>query len=70
LVADLDKEDGTFHTDGTTDVHLGFDRSELQKIAEDHGFGHISFSTVYEITRQIDNQEKTFPIFLMAAQKI
>ena len=25
-VADLDKEDGTFHTDGTTDVHLGFER--------------------------------------------
>ena len=24
LIADLDKEDGSFHTDGTTDVHRGF----------------------------------------------
>jgi ubiquinone/menaquinone biosynthesis C-methylase UbiE len=26
LVADLDQEDGSFHTDGSTDVHLGFER--------------------------------------------
>ena len=26
VVADLDKEDGSFHTDGTTDVHKGFGR--------------------------------------------
>ncbi len=70
LVADLDKEDGTFHTDGTTDVHLGFDRAELQKIVEDRGFGNVTFSTAYEIKKSIGNKEKTFPIFLMVAQKI
>jgi ubiquinone/menaquinone biosynthesis C-methylase UbiE len=69
LVADLDKEDGTFHTDGTTDVHLGFDRAELQKKVESAGFGDIKFSTAYEITKKIGNKEKTFPIFLMVAQK-
>jgi ubiquinone/menaquinone biosynthesis C-methylase UbiE len=69
LVADLDKEDGTFHTDGTTDVHLGFDRDELQKKVESAGFGNVKFSTVYEITKKIGNKEKTFPIFLMVAQK-
>jgi ubiquinone/menaquinone biosynthesis C-methylase UbiE len=31
VVADLDEEDGTFHTDGTTDVHLGFARDDLQR---------------------------------------
>src|ERR1044072_5126290 len=41
LVADLDKEDGTFHTDGTTDVHLGFDRDELRKTVENIGFENI-----------------------------
>jgi ubiquinone/menaquinone biosynthesis C-methylase UbiE len=69
LAADLDKEDGSFHTDGTSDVHLGFERHELQKMVEAAGFGNVSFSTAYEIKKQIGNEEKTFPIFLMCAQK-
>jgi SAM-dependent methyltransferase len=69
LVADLDKEDGSFHTDGTTDVHLGFDRDELQKTVEDIGFENVTFSTAYEIKKKIGEEEKTFPIFLMSAQK-
>ncbi len=70
LVADLDKEDGSFHTDGSTDVHLGFDRSELQRMAEAAGFGNITFTTAYEIKKQIGNEEKVFPVFLMVARKI
>jgi ubiquinone/menaquinone biosynthesis C-methylase UbiE len=69
LVADLDKEDGSFHTDGSTDVHLGFDRKELQQAAEDIGFGNVRFSTAYEIKKRIGSEEKTFPVFLMTAQK-
>src|SRR5215208_4274993 len=53
LVADLDKEDGSFHTDGSTDVHLGFDRNELQQIVEAIGFGNVTFSTAYEIKKKI-----------------
>ena len=70
LAADLDQEDGSFHTDGSTDVHLGFDRAELQKMVEDADFGNITFSTAYEIRKNIGNEEKTFPVFLMTAQKI
>lgn len=70
LVADLDKEDGTFHTDGTTDVHLGLGRAELQRMVEEIGFRNVTFSTAYEIKKQIGNEEKTFPVFLMCAQKI
>ena len=70
LVADLDEEDGSFHTDGTTDVHLGFDRDALQRTVETIGFGNVTFSTAYKISKQIGNQEKTFPLFLMSAQKI
>lgn len=69
LVADLDKEDGSFHTDGTTDVHKGFDRLELQRIAEEIGFKNVGFSTAYAITKKICNEDKTFPVFLMTAQK-
>ena len=69
LAADLDREDGTFHTDGSTDVHWGFDREELRKKVESAGFGNVMFATVYEIIKKIGNKDKTFPIFLMVAQK-
>jgi ubiquinone/menaquinone biosynthesis C-methylase UbiE len=68
-VADLDKEDGTFHTDGTTDVHLGFERSELQNWVEDAGFADVKFSTAYEIKKKIGDEEKIFPVFLLTARK-
>jgi len=70
LVADLDKEDGSFHTDGTTDVHKGFEKSELQKWVEDAGFANVRFSIAYEIKKEVDGKEKTFPVFLMVAQKL
>ncbi len=70
LVADLDKEDGSFHTDGSTDVHLGFERQALQKQVEAIGFGNVTFSTAYEIKKKINDQERVFPVFLMAAQKV
>lgn len=70
LVADLDKEDGSFHTDGSTDVHLGFERGALQRQVEAIGFGNVTFSTAYEIKKKINDEEKVFPVFLMAAQKI
>lgn len=69
LVADLDKEDGSFHTDGATDVHKGFERAEFGKWAEDAGFRNVTFSTAFEIRKSIDEQEKVFPVFLMSAQK-
>ena len=69
LVSDLDKEDGSFHTDGTTDVHLGFERGELQKWVEAAGFGNVLFSTAFVIKKKIDGMEKIFPVFLMSARK-
>lgn len=69
LVADLDKEDGSFHTDGTADVHKGFDRSELRHWAEAAGFRNVTFSTAYEIKKERNGAEKSFPVFLMTARK-
>ncbi|HSB01638.1 MAG TPA: class I SAM-dependent methyltransferase [Anaerolineales bacterium] len=70
FVADLDQEDGSFHTDGSTDVHKGFERGALQRQVEEIGFGNVTFSTAYEIKKKINGEEKVFPVFLMAAQKI
>ncbi len=69
LIADLDKEDGSFHTDGTTDVHKGFAQSELQKQVEAAGFEDVKFSTAYTIKKMVGDEEKSFPIFLMSARK-
>ncbi len=69
LIADLDKEDGSFHTDGTTDVHKGFAQSELQKQVEAAGFEGVKFSTAHIIRKMIGDEEKSFPIFLMSARK-
>jgi ubiquinone/menaquinone biosynthesis C-methylase UbiE len=70
LAADLDKEDGSFHTDGTTDVHQGFVRYELQKLVENAGFENVLFSTPYQIKKNVEDSEKLFPIFLLSARKI
>ena len=70
IVADLDKEDGSFHTDGTADIHEGFGRSELQEWVETTGFQNVQFSTVYEIRKVVDGKEKAFPVFLMVSQKL
>lgn len=65
FIADLDAEDGAFHTDGTTGVHLGFERGDLQRRAEAAGFHDVSFSTVYVIRKN----GREYPIFLLVARK-
>jgi ubiquinone/menaquinone biosynthesis C-methylase UbiE len=69
VVADLDREDGSFHTDGSTDVHLGFAREELQRQVEAAGFTQVRFSTAYQIKKMIGDERRTFPVFLMTARQ-
>lgn len=69
LIADLDKEDGSFHTDGTTDVHKGFLQSELRKQVEAAGFTDVKFTTAYTIRKKVGDEEKAFPVFLMCATR-
>jgi ubiquinone/menaquinone biosynthesis C-methylase UbiE len=66
VVADLEQEDGSFHTDGSTDVHLGFARDELQMRVEAAGFIDIRFSTAYTIHKG----ENFYPLFLMTARRV
>ncbi|WP_148899475.1 hypothetical protein [Fodinibius salinus] len=70
-VADLDKEDGSFHGHDAEDVHKGFDQKKLAGVAEKQGFINISFSTAYKMEREVNESDETklFPIFLMVAQK-
>jgi ubiquinone/menaquinone biosynthesis C-methylase UbiE len=68
-IADLEKEDGSFHGEHVTGVHHGFDRVELQRQVESAGFSHVRFSTVHAVKRTVDGVERIFPLFLMVAEK-
>ena len=67
-IADLDREDGSFHGEGFTG-HCGFDRDELQRQAERAGFGSVHFTTAYCIEKPDSPGQTRFPVFLMVAQK-
>ncbi|SFV90426.1 methyltransferase, putative [hydrothermal vent metagenome] len=64
-IADLDSEDGSFHSDNTGVFHHGFDRKELQKFAEASGFKEVRFDTASTINKP----HRAFTVFLMTARK-
>jgi len=64
-IADLDSEDGSFHSDNTGVHHHGFDRNALEKLAREVGFKDIKF----DHASTIDKPHCTFTVFLMTAVK-
>lgn len=68
-VADLDKEDGSFHG-AEVDVHHGFERDALRRISEQAGFTDVRFSTVFEIVKERETESRAYPVFLMVAHAV
>ena len=64
-LADLDSEDGSFHSDNTGVFHYGFDRHILAEHAQNAGFKDISFS----LASTISKPQAEFTVFLMTAVK-
>ena len=65
-LADLDKEDGSFHLEGTEGVfHCGFDRDELRCMMQNNGFEKVEFVTAHTI----NGDRGDFPVFLVTARK-
>jgi len=65
-LADLDKEDGSFHPEDVQGVyHSGFDRDEFKKKLTTQGFEDIRFVTAHTVSKE----EKRYPIFLALASK-
>jgi putative AdoMet-dependent methyltransferase len=64
-LADLDKEDGSFHTEDTGVFHFGFDQSEFATLAQKAGFENVSI----EIVNVVKKPHGEYPIFLLTAQK-
>lgn len=63
-IADLDKEDGSFHQHDF-DGHHGFDRSSLRSSLERAGFTDVTVSDCSSITRD----DGTYPVFLAVARR-
>jgi ubiquinone/menaquinone biosynthesis C-methylase UbiE len=64
-IADLDSEDGSFHSDNTGVFHYGFDRVILENIAKKIGFKNIRF----DLASTISKPHREFTVFLMTAVK-
>jgi cyclopropane fatty-acyl-phospholipid synthase-like methyltransferase len=64
-IADLDSEDGTFHSEDTGVCHYGFDRDEISQIAKDVGFKDIKIETASIINKP----HRNFSLFLLTASK-
>ncbi|MBC7418282.1 MAG: class I SAM-dependent methyltransferase [Pedobacter sp.] len=64
-IADLEKEDGTFHTEDTGIFHLGFDRNEFLDMAKNAGFRNLKIQTASVAEKPTGN----YPIFLLTGKK-
>ena len=68
--ADLDTEDGSFHSDKTGVFHFGFDRQHLRKLLHGTGFADVSDTTATTVSRDVEGKGKCeFPVFLIVARK-
>ncbi len=69
-LADLDSENGLFHSDPTGTFHNGFDREEFQRNLEDAGFSHVTAATAAEIIKPVDRLgDHRFTVFLITGRK-
>jgi ubiquinone/menaquinone biosynthesis C-methylase UbiE len=65
-VADLDTEDGTFHSAEAEGIHhLGFDRERLANLAGAAGFEDVALGTASEI----QDDGRTYPLFLLTGRR-
>jgi 2-polyprenyl-3-methyl-5-hydroxy-6-metoxy-1,4-benzoquinol methylase len=68
-LADLDKEDGSFHQDMRGVEHHGFDREWVRQQLRAAGFTQVSLETAYEIEKPGPSGEpRRFPVFLATAR--
>lgn len=64
-IADLDTEDGSFHTENTGVFHCGFDREDFAQILKNAGFKNIKIQNASTITKSTNH----YSVFLITAKK-
>ncbi len=69
-IADLDSDEGKFHSDNTGVFHFGFDRAFISTLLMQHGFHNVQDVTAASIVKNLpDGRPWEFTIFLMTARK-
>ena len=64
-IADLEKEDGTFHSDNSGVYHFGFEEKILYEVVKKCGFKNIQFENI----NTINKPQRDFGVFLLTATK-
>ena len=64
-IADLEAEDGTFHSDNTGVFHFGFKEDALCKIVTNAGFKDVKIENI----NTINKPHRDFGVFLLTAKK-
>ena len=68
-LADLDTEDGTFHSEASESIHHhGFDRAALEGVARDAGFVDLATRTAMVIDED-ESHPGGFPVFLLTGRR-
>lgn len=68
-LADLDPEDGLFHSDNTGVCHFGFAREQMRQWLTNAGFSGAESITATAIHRSTPRGARSFNIFLFVAEK-
>lgn len=64
-IADLEEEDGSFHSDNEGVHHFGFEAEKLRDIVQKSGFKNIQIENINTISKP----HREFGVFLLSAQK-
>lgn len=64
-IADLQSEDGTFHSDNTGVFHFGFDEKKLCDVVRKCGFKDVVFENINTIKKPV----RDFGVFLLSAKR-
>nr|VFJ54146.1 MAG: Methyltransferase domain-containing protein [Candidatus Kentron sp. DK] len=69
-IADLDPDNGQFHSDNTGIFHFGFSRTALREVFTEAGFQDIRDRDAAEVAKPgADGQIRRFSVFLMIGRK-
>ena len=70
-IADLDLDDGKFHSNNDGVFHFGFDRAILRKAFTEAGFNNIQDVSAAEVEKESINKEiRKFTVFLLSGKKL
>ena len=69
-IADLDLDDGQFHSNNEGVFHFGFDRKELHRMFIDIGFRDVRHLTAAQVEKPVENcPTRLFAMFLITGRK-